>query len=234
VPAGYGQNGRAVIACSLGGGLYNILDAVSGAPVMSSITSDCLKQFGNFTIAMPGETKCGAVGSPSVAENACGVPADAIYKPLLACPGPSGYSIIDPAANTIIMSGVHESCLAQFKSLTISTSADPRCSSAQTAPPNIISNPGARNVTFPMAGMQFPWSEAAHFTPVGRPQGAYNVAPVAAPVRPPAPLPALSPIVPPPLETAPLPQPMSYAPGQPIPVADFFGLCKQMYPGVKK
>jgi hypothetical protein len=220
-----------VIACSLGGGLYNVLDAVSGAPVMSSISSDCLKQFGNFTIAMPGETKCGAAGSPSVAENACGIPAEAVYKPLLACPGPNGYSIIDPAANTIIMSGVHESCLAQFKSLTISTAADPRCGSAQPAPPNIVSNPGARNVTFPMAGMQFPWSEVAPLTPVGRPKPVYNVSPMPIP----APLPALSPVAPPaPIETAPLPQPSNYAPGQPIPVSDFFGLCKEMYPGAKK
>lgn len=224
-----------MIACSLGGGMYNVLDAVSGTPVMSSVSSDCLKQFGNFTIAAPGETRCGAVGSPSVSENACGVPSDAVYKPLLACPGQNGYSIIDPAANTIIMSGVHESCLAQFKSLTISTPADPRCSSARPAPPSIISNPGARMVTFPMSGMQFPWNEVAPLTPVGRPRAVYDVASMPAPVMAPAPLPALSPVAPAaPIETAPLPQPPNYAPGQPIPVADFFGLCKEMYPGAKK
>jgi hypothetical protein len=231
VPAGYGPQGRAVIACSLGGGLYNVLDAVSGSPVMSSITSDCLKLFGNFTIAMPGETRCGAVGSPSVAENPCGVPADVIYKPVLACPGPNGYSIIDPAANTIIMSGVHESCLGQFKSLTISTAADPRCSSAQPAPPSIISNPGARKVTFPMAGMQFPWTEVAPFRPIGRPGRVYDVAPVALPAPPAS---SMAPAALPTIQTAPLPQPPNYAPGQPIPAADFFGLCKQMYPGAGK
>jgi len=215
------------VACAIGNGYYNVLDAISGAPVMSSVSPDCLKQFGNFTIAQAGDWRCSAVGSPSVGQNQnpCGVPPDAVYKPVLACPGPGGYSIIDPATNTIIMSNVSHACLSTFKSLTISTASDPRCASAKPAPPtppSIISNPGAKKVTFPIAGMQFPWSESAPLTPVVPPnKPIYDVAqtpPVVGQAPPPPPAPAL-------------PQPpVNYAPGQPIPVADWFGLCKQMNP----
>ena len=188
IPAGYGPNGRAVVGCSVGNGLYNVLDATSGAPLMSSVSSDCLKQFGNFTIAPPGDSRCNSAGSASL--DPCGISADLIYKPLLACPGPSGYSIIDPATNTIVLSGVSQACLANFKSLTISTASDPRCVNAKPAPPSIVSNPGARMVTFPLAGMQFPWSgEPAPIAPVAKPKTVYDVAtpnPVPAP-QPPVP-----------------------------------------------
>lgn len=231
IPAGYGPQGRAVVACSLGNGMYNVLDAVSGAPLMSNVTSDCLRQFGNFTIAPAGDPRCGTVGSAAL--DSCGIPGDLIYKPLIACPSGAGYSIIDPAANTIVMSNVPQGCLGNFKSLAISTAADPRCSSAKPAPPSIISNPGAKQVTFPLAGMQFPWSgEPAPIQPVGKVKNTvYDVAtnpPVPSYVPPPAPVaPAPAPSAPIPTQPI-LPQPKSYAPGEPIPVQDWFGLCKQM------
>lgn len=235
IPAGYGSGGRAVIGCSIGNALYNVIDAVSGTPVMSSVSSDCLRQFGNFTIAAPGDQRCGGAGSPSL--DPCGISADLIMKPVIACPmgGGSTFNIIDPATNTIVMSNVPQSCLANFKSLTISTPIDGRCMTAQPAPPSIISNPGARNVTFPLTGMQWPWSgDPPPIQKVGGGRSVYDVlsnppagvAPPSAPVPPapaapsmPLPSPAL-PVNAPPLNT--------YAPGQPIPVADWFGICKQM------
>ena len=231
IPAGYGPNGRAVVGCSVGNGLYNVLDATSGAPLMSSVSSDCLKQFGNFTIAPPGDSRCNSAGSASL--DPCGISADLIYKPLLACPGPSGYSIIDPATNTIVLSGVSQACLANFKSLTISTASDPRCVNAKPAPPSIVSNPGARMVTFPLAGMQFPWSgEPAPIAPVAKPKTVYDVAtpnPVPAP-QPPVPTPAPTPAF---VSNTPIPAaapqtpPPNYPPGQAIPVSDWFGICKK-------
>lgn len=84
-------------------------------------------------------------------------------------------------------------------------------------------------VTFPLAGMQFPWSgERAPIAPVARPRTVYDVAAPApapqapafvsnTPPQPPAPLPVVPPALPP-----------NYQPGQPIPASDWFGICKQM------
>src|SRR5262245_19722051 len=61
IPVGYGRQpqggaapNRAVIACAIGNGLYNVFNASDGSPVMSGVTSDCLEQFGSYTIAAPG------------------------------------------------------------------------------------------------------------------------------------------------------------------------------------
>ena len=235
-PAGYGPGGRAVVGCSIGNGLYNVVDAASGSPVMSAASADCLKQFGSWSIAPPGDPRCGGAGSPSL--DPCGISADLIYRPLIACPSGGAFNIIDPATNTVVMSNVSQGCLANFRALTISTAQDPRCSGAQPAPPPIISNPGARQVTFPLTGMQFPWKgDAAPIQPIGQAKTIYDVQTnppgggIPAGPAAPAPLQPIPPAAPAggAVPTQPLPQPTrTYAPGEPIPVADWFGICKQM------
>jgi hypothetical protein len=207
--------------------------------VMSAVSADCLKQFGNWSIAPAGDSRCGSAGSPAL--DPCGISADLISKPLIACPSGGAFNIIDPATNTIVMSNVSQGCLANFRALTISTAQDPRCSSAVPAPPPILSNPGARSVTFPLTGMQFPWSETAPIQPIGRAKTIYDVQnnppgggipgnpATPAPLQPIPPAPASAPASAEPIPTQPLPQPTKmYAPGEPIPVADWFGICKQM------
>lgn len=223
IPVGYGRQpeggaapGRAVVACPLGNGLYNVFNATDGSPVMSGVTTECLNQFGSFTIAGPGDSRCGGAGMASAA---CDVPAELLTKPLLACPSGAGYNIVDPATNSIVMQGVTSDCLKRFLSLTISTAMDPRCSSATpSAGPVTSMTPG--KLTFPIAGMQFPFKgDSAPIRPITPPSEVGNALP--------APIPREAPYVAQVSTDAAAPAP-SYVPGQPIPATDWFGICKQM------
>lgn len=128
-------------------------------------------------------------------------------KAVFASLQPDGtYNVINQSDNSPVMSQVSQACLAGFASVNLLPPGDPRAGGAPT-----VTNPGAQPLTYPIQNMWFPGAlEAPPIQPVGG-----TPAPTAAA----APYPSAAP-------PAPAAPPL-YAPGQPIPVTDWFGICVQ-------
>lgn len=141
-------------------------------------------------------------------------------KAVYACLQPDGtYNVFNQADNSPVMSQVSVACLSGFAGVNLLPPWDPRCGGAPppggpvppAQPPSVISNPGAAPLTYPIQNMWFPESlEAPPIQPIG---GAAPAPPMPTAAPPPPPMP-------------------KYAPGQPIPVTDWFGICVQKARGL--
>lgn len=128
VKPGYGPGGAPVVACSSGGG-YNLFDLRSGALVMSNVSSACLSQWGNVTMAAPGDSRCG--GTPPGQSGTCqDVPTD---RPVVLCPPGNGVTVpylIDSSTGNLIKSGIPADCQLP-PNVRRASAGDPYCSGGQ-------------------------------------------------------------------------------------------------------
>lgn len=149
-------------------------------------------------------------------------------KAVFACPRPDGtFNIFSVVDNSPVMSAVSRDCVAGFGDVTFKNAEDAPCGAQPAAAPgtipttqtpatqqpqSVISNPGAKALTYPIQNLWFPESlEAPPIQPVSGP-----------PVQSYAPMPGQpSPPVPAPAAAAP---PPPHVPGTPYPVTDWFGL----------
>jgi hypothetical protein len=141
-------------------------------------------------------------------------------KAVYACLQPDGtYNVFNQADNSPVMSQVSAACLTGFAGVNLLQPGDPRCGGAAGPATPVaqipaldnpaVSNPGALPLSYPISNMWFPEGlEAPPISPINaaRPPSSLPPPPTAPPQAPPMP---------------------TYAPGQPIPVTDWFGICIQ-------
>lgn len=160
LPADYGPQpnggaavGKAVVACPVGNGKYNVLSVYGGAPILTDVDQACLNQFGDVTMALDGDSRCG--GPPAAQGPTTGPCALASDKKYIKCPPSNGVTVdyyleVDTAGYTQNMTTQSPECANQ--SNVISVGADsPYCGGSNVSGPG--SGPPQLVACFKQPGM---------------------------------------------------------------------------------